>query len=188
MEASESSDNLVLTTSRGKDISFDEAVAEEQDMLVNLTLWQKREEFYTYLNHRKDKIKEIVSHQLSLRRNQECQLLSCEDWIHGSFNICCPLRITNWQDKSVKRMIIRFPLPYKVGEEAFPGNADEKLRCEAATYVWIAENCPGVPIPRLWGFAFSNNYSVRSFLYHHTCVLVTSGLIEQCLLVERLGA
>jgi len=47
-----------------------------------------------------------------------------------------------------------------VGEETFPGNADEKLRCEAATYIWIQENYPDIPIPQLWGFAFSGNHCV----------------------------
>lgn len=51
--------------------------------------------------------------------------------------------------------MIRFPLPYKVGELNYPGNANEKVRCEAATYVWIRENCRDVPIPHLWGFAFA---------------------------------
>ena len=52
--------------------------------------------------------------------------------------------------------MIRFALPYKVGQEDFLGNMDEKLRCEAATYIWIQENCPDVPVPTLLGFAFGD--------------------------------
>ncbi|KAK0103267.1 hypothetical protein ONS95_005300 [Cadophora gregata] len=37
-----------------------------------------------------------------------------------------------------------------------PGNADEKLRCEVASYLWIQENCPDVSIPYLFGFGFPN--------------------------------
>ena len=36
-----------------------------------------------------------------------------------------------------KRVMIRFPLPYKISEKIFPGNEDEKSRCEAAIYNWI---------------------------------------------------
>lgn len=53
--------------------------------------------------------------------------------------------------------MIRFPLPYKIGEEYNPGNSDEKLRCGAATYVFIQENCPDIRVPKLLGFAFSGN-------------------------------
>ena len=51
--------------------------------------------------------------------------------IHGSLNVSIPLYIENWNRCSAKRVLIRFPLLYKVGESAYPGNADEKLRCEA---------------------------------------------------------
>lgn len=59
----------------------------------------------------------------------------------------------------VKKVFVRLPLPYKVGEAPYPGNAEEKLRCEAATYIWIQNNCPDVPIPHLRGFGFSNGHS-----------------------------
>ncbi|ERF74114.1 hypothetical protein EPUS_06383 [Endocarpon pusillum Z07020] len=51
--------------------------------------------------------------------------------------------------------MIRFPLPYQVGEAFRPGNADEKLRCEAGAYVWLQENCPALRIPFLYGFGLS---------------------------------
>lgn len=58
--------------------------------------------------------------------------------------------------------MIRFPLPYKVGEFKYPGNAEDKLRCEAATFAWIQENCPSTPIPYLWGFGFPGGPSVSN--------------------------
>ncbi|KLJ05504.1 hypothetical protein EMPG_11019 [Blastomyces silverae] len=57
-------------------------------------------------------------------------------WPYGSFNVCIP-----------------------IGEEAFPGNAEEKVRSEAATYIWIHENCPDVPIPNLRGFGVPDGLS-----------------------------
>ena len=60
--------------------------------------------------------------------------------------------------------MFRFSLPYKVGELGYPGNADEKLRCEAAMYIYIQENCPDVPILKLWGFGFKNGSIVRLHL------------------------
>ncbi|OBT56003.1 hypothetical protein VE04_03024 [Pseudogymnoascus sp. 24MN13] len=69
--------------------------------------------------------------------------------------MCLPVYIDHWKKRPGRKVMIRFPLPYKVGELNYPGNANEKVRCEAATYVWIRENCPDVPIPHLWGFAFA---------------------------------
>lgn len=80
--------------------------------------------------------------------------------MEGSFNVCLPVYIENWSKHPRHRVIIRFPLPYKTGESNRPGNNDEKLRCEAAAYAWIQENCPDVPIPHLWGFALSEGQSV----------------------------
>ncbi|RDW68765.1 uncharacterized protein DSM5745_08525 [Aspergillus mulundensis] len=92
---------------------------------------------------------------MNLNKRQTCRVGEVKDWISGSFNVCIPVDIDGQDGNASKRVLIRFPLPYKVGESQHPGNADEKLRCEAATFIWIQQNCPSVPIPRLWGFAFA---------------------------------
>ncbi|PKY07201.1 hypothetical protein P168DRAFT_295141 [Aspergillus campestris IBT 28561] len=69
------------------------------------------------------------------------------EWVHGSFN------------SLAKRALIRFPLPYKVGETTYPGNADDKIRCEAATFIWLQDNCPDISIPQLWGFGLVGGHS-----------------------------
>ena len=61
--------------------------------------------------------------------------------------------------------MIRFPLPYKVGEGHFPGNSDEKARVEAATYIWLRDNCPAVPVPKLLGFGFTNGMIMSVFFF-----------------------
>ncbi|KAM3496843.1 hypothetical protein MY10362_009787 [Beauveria mimosiformis] len=47
---------------------------------------------------------------------------------------------------SVPHAILRFPLPYRVGEVANPGNSDEKLNCEAATYAWLEDSSHQVDV------------------------------------------
>ena len=59
---------------------------------------------------------------------------------------------------------IRFSLPYKIGEEEEPGNVDEKVRSEAATCIWLQENCPDVPIPSLLGFGLPDGQCVGEML------------------------
>lgn len=83
-------------------------------------------------------------------------------WLHGSFNVCIPIYINNSEQSLPARMGFRVPLPYKVGEEALPGNAEEKVRSEAATYIWIRENCPDIPIPKLRGFGVPGGLSVST--------------------------
>ena len=135
-------------------------------MLQRLTYWQKKLDFLSYLHQQRDKIETLVSTHLGLKDSEDCQLTQPVDWIHGSFNICLPVNICGWGKHMGRRVLVRFPLPYKTGEMEHPGNADEKLRCEAATYIWIRENCPDVPIPRLWGFAFSDGHSVSDDQNH----------------------
>jgi len=99
--------------------------------------------------------------------------------MHGSFNLCIPVTIAN-----SKLVLIRFPLPYRVGDKARPGNGDEKLRCEAATYAWMQDKCPDVPIPHLYGFALSTGQCFTAVehrpllirLYHHLRSQVLSWL------------
>jgi hypothetical protein len=98
--------------------------------------------------------------------SKACQISEVKEWRHGSFNVCIPVDISDGHSDghyTGKRVLIRFPLPYKVGESRYPGNADEKLRCEIAAYIWINQNCPSLPIPKLLGFTFYNNRTVSCF-------------------------
>lgn len=85
-----------------------------------------------------------------------------------------------------KRVLIRFPLPYKVGESRYPGNADEKLHCEAAAYIWINQNYPSVPIPKLLGFSFYKTRTVSCFGPWLTVFLVRD--ISSCSLTAYLSS
>jgi len=145
---------ISLQSLKGK-ITYSEAVDQEHNVLQQLTYGQKREEFIVYLLQHTGEIEDIVSYYLRLKCTERCRLSPREDWIHGSFNICLPVYVENWRKRPGGRVMIRFPLPFKVGDSNYPGNAEEKVRCEAATYAWIRENCPDVPIPYLWGFAFA---------------------------------
>ncbi|KAH9212706.1 hypothetical protein DL95DRAFT_391203, partial [Leptodontidium sp. 2 PMI_412] len=77
----------------------------------------------------------------SLAANEICRFGEVGEWKHGSFNICIPIYINNWSKSPRRRVLLRVPLPYKVGESAYPNN------------------CPDVPIPHLWGFGFPGGQS-----------------------------
>lgn len=150
---------LALPLLRGS-TTLEAALEQEDNMLVNLAYPELRIDFFVWLyTHRAD-IETTVSYHLGLPGSEKCRLGDVGEWIHGSFNVCIPVYVDNWYKHPGRLVIIRFPLPYKIGEATSPGNADEKLRCEAATFIWIRENCPQVPIPQLWGFGFVGGQSV----------------------------
>ncbi|KIW82399.1 hypothetical protein Z517_05426 [Fonsecaea pedrosoi CBS 271.37] len=92
-------------------------------------------------------IEAIVSFHLG---SSDFQLGDEEMWISGSYNVCVPMYFSPASKKD--DVYTRIPLPYKVGERNSPGNVEEKLRCEVASYIWIQQNCPDIPIPALYGF------------------------------------
>ncbi|OGM43005.1 hypothetical protein ABOM_009277 [Aspergillus bombycis] len=136
-------------------ISLSTALADDNNVLQELSYPEQRLEFYIYLYQNRAVIESIVSYHMNLNKKQTCRVGEVKEWIAGSFNVCIPVDIDGQDGDALKRVLIRFPLPYKVGEIQHPGNADEKLRCEAATFIWIRQNCTSIPIPRLWGFAFA---------------------------------
>jgi hypothetical protein len=97
----------------------------------------------------------VARHPRGLGSAGTCRVARSDEWIHGNFNLCMPIGLFSHGNTPDKNLMIRFPLPYRVGEEFRHGNVDEKLRCEARMYAWLQENCPAVPIPRLYGFGFS---------------------------------
>ncbi|EHY60502.1 hypothetical protein ABEF92_004174 [Exophiala dermatitidis] len=140
-----------------KSISYESACGAESNMLLQLSYPSQRIDFFLQLFQKQDEIKEIVARHMGLRSDQACQLGDFSEWRHGTFNVCIPVYIRNWNRRPRNRVMIRFPLPYKLGESSNPGNTDEKVRSEVATYIWMQQNCPEIPTPYLWGFGIGKN-------------------------------
>lgn len=144
-----------------QEITYSAAKKDENNILHELTYWDQREKFFSLLYEKRSLIAALVAHHLGLNSEETCYIAARDDWLHGSFNVCIPVAIDSWRRHPGKRVMIRFPLPYRVGEAFRPGNADEKLRTEAGAYAWLRENCPTVPIPHLYGFALSTGQTVN---------------------------
>ena len=87
-----------------------------------------------------------------------------KEWTCGYFNVCISIYADGWIAFPGKRVLIRIPLPYKLGEANNPGNVEEKLRCEAAAFIWIKEQCPKIPIAYLCGFGFPSSQCVGGLI------------------------
>ncbi|RDW81395.1 uncharacterized protein DSM5745_04952 [Aspergillus mulundensis] len=142
-----------------EEITYSVAKEKQVNVLRELQYFTQRAQFFDLLKSKQSWIQAVVAHHLNLKSTDACRLADTEEWVHGSFNVCIPVTVFSWagakKSQPGDRVIIRFPLPYRVGEEFRPGNADEKLRCEAGTYAWLEGTCPDIPIPRLYGFAMS---------------------------------
>ncbi|KAL4779890.1 hypothetical protein BJX76DRAFT_364824 [Aspergillus varians] len=143
-----------------REITYSSAKEEEINILHQLGYHDKQIAFFSHLNNHQDWIKNTVAHHLNLNPSDICHVSKVEDWLHGSFNVCIPVTVST---RSTKRVLLRLPLPYRVGEDFMPGNGDEKVRCEAGTYAWLQKNCPDVPIPELYGFALSTGETFTRF-------------------------
>ena len=142
------------------EITYSVAKEEDANILHELGYRDKKIKYFTHLYRNRKVIERTVAHHLGLTSADRCHLVDVEDWIDGSFNVCIRVDIDDRDRGSGKRLMIRFPLPYRIGENPHPGNADEKIRCEVGTYAWLQENCPNVPIPQLYGFGLSTGQTV----------------------------
>lgn len=135
-----------------------EEIEEEDDnMLIRLNWNHLQEEFFDYLEAETTTIETIVSQHLDLTVHQPCRMSERPQWLHGSYNVCIPVFISNWR---AQRVLIRCPFPHRLGGLQKTALMEEKLRCEAASYAWISQNCPRVPIPHLWGFGLPGGLCV----------------------------
>lgn len=163
------------------EISYSSAKDKEVNILQRLEYPEKQNQFITDLINREQWIKGVVAHHLNITPSK-CHVADSHRWLWGSFNLCIPITIHDWiREQPGNQVLLRLPLPYKVGEAFRPGNIDEKIRCEASTYAWLEENHPHIPIPRLYGFSLLSGESV-SVLYLLYIILLAN---NSSLLLEK---
>lgn len=138
------------------EITYSAAKELETNALHSLGLLDQQNKYFEDCLRKSHVIEAVVAHHLNLGSTR-CRAADPREWLSGTFNVCIPIYIDNKQDPSC---LLRLPLPHRVGENVNKGNADEKIRCEVGTYVWLEHNCPEVPVPRLHGYGFSTGQKV----------------------------
>jgi hypothetical protein len=144
-----------IRITKWKEMTEEQALDKDWDQLPALTAFAKTQDFCQYLDLHRADLEKLISRHLRIS-STEFVLLDRQHWIWGSFNICLPIDIkcTRRNHTLPRQAMLRFALPFRCGEEFSPGNVDEKLRCEAATYVWLRRCCPSIPTPRLLAMGF----------------------------------
>ncbi|KAK2798474.1 hypothetical protein FQN50_008834 [Emmonsiellopsis sp. PD_5] len=151
------------------EVTYSWAKEEETNVLIALKDPRQTEKYLSHLRKHSDLVRRAAAHHLNLPP-EKCETDVPKNWMLGSFNICIPILVCGR-----KEVLMRFPILHRVGESFRPGNADEKIRCEAGTYAWLDENCPSIPVPKLYGFALSTGQSFTAVenlpllprLYHY---------------------
>ncbi|KAJ5263827.1 hypothetical protein N7478_011432 [Penicillium angulare] len=121
--------NLLTTV-----ITYSTAVKEDHNVLHELSYPAKRVQFYNPLFRHRKLIRALVGRHLGLNSTYSCHLAHTNERLHGSFNLCIHVDVHGKDNELKQQVMIRFPLPYRIGEGPCPGNSDEKIRCEAGTY------------------------------------------------------
>lgn len=108
-------------------ITYSTARDEEVNILHRLSYPDQRTQFFASLVNKSNCIQAIVAYHLNLDSSDSCHVDDIENWHHGSFNVCIPVAIDAWKGKQQpgRRVLLRCPLPYRVGEAFRPGNGDE---------------------------------------------------------------
>ncbi|KAF4629963.1 hypothetical protein G7Y89_g8178 [Cudoniella acicularis] len=147
-----------LELDNGDHITYEIARKKDVNIINEATYPGARRQLYQKLLDQRATIQSLVRHHLRLRNEDACIV---EDrWIRGNFNVCIPVKVRSAGFN--KNLVFRCPMPHKLAEAKYPGTVDEKLSSEVGTYVWMQEHCPDIPIPRLYGFGFSDN---RHFIH-----------------------
>lgn len=142
-----------------EEITYSIAKEKDYNVLHELSYCDRRNHFFKHIQSHQLLLQKIVAHHLGVSLNA-CHITEPRKWVHGSFNVCIRVDIDATTLQPERRVMIRLPLPYKLGEDKRPGNIDEKIRSEAGTYVWLHENCRPIRIPKLYGFGYSDGRSV----------------------------
>lgn len=152
---------FAIPISRWKTMTEEQALDEDWDMIPTLTAYSKTQSFCNSLEDYRPQLERLISRHLGIPPS-EFVLLGQEHWVWGSFNICLPIDIKSTLVTQClpRQAILRMPLPFRCGEDYSPGNVEEKLRCEAATYIWLQRKCPSIPTPKLLAVGFPLGESV----------------------------
>ncbi|KAK8143181.1 hypothetical protein G3M48_007603 [Beauveria asiatica] len=132
--------------------SLQDALDDDDNALVSMRYRGLEDTYRRHIESNKKDIEKMIYTLLGVRW---CRIMTPQLWKSGSFNLAIPVFLP--QERTV---YLRLPLYYRLGEDQCPGNVEEKLRTEIATYQWVSENCADVPIPTLHAFGLPDGSTI----------------------------
>jgi hypothetical protein len=167
---------MSIATSRGP-FTLEAALDDQTDIVPTLTALQDTASFRGHLEARRSDIQDIICRHLNIPLTSFV-LGQPSQWIHGGFNMCLPIDIHDtFSTRLPRKALIRIAMPHAGGQSYVRDAVDEKVRCEAATYVWLEGECPTIPIPRLLGIGFPGSRTVYIIPIAVSCSLSDMTLV-----------
>ncbi|KAK4151607.1 hypothetical protein C8A00DRAFT_45227 [Chaetomidium leptoderma] len=142
---------VTLPLYNGRRIGFTYAQESEEDIIQRIAWHSSAVSATAHLKRQSEQglISSLAAHHLRIEATR-CVVEPTKNWPFGSFNQCVPIGVHDPSTGTAgSRLLLRVPMAHRL-----TGMVDEKMRCEVATYIWMQENCPDIPIPRLYGFGF----------------------------------
>lgn len=148
---------------RATPITYESAIDTDANIIREAAYVAACKALYNSLWRERRALEAAARHHLGLAGTQDvCKVARPAHWIRGSFNVCIPIEVQSQSPDSSRKLMIRCAMPHKLAEANYPGTVDEKMACEVGAYVWMQERCPDIPIPRLYGFGFSDHRHVST--------------------------
>ncbi|EPE05303.1 phosphotransferase enzyme family protein [Ophiostoma piceae UAMH 11346] len=153
----------VIHLANGTTINHEDALDSESNVVASHAQFQSLLQLYMRLWEHKPAVSTLVAAHMGVSL-EHIEMAHPSAWKRGSFNLVVPMLVnqslqkdpgqnSDQNSQNPEQVLLRVPVPAKVGEEHHPGSVADKLRCEAASYIWMQQHCPEVRIPHLYGFS-----------------------------------
>lgn len=143
-------------------IRFEDVVNGDDDFIHEQNHEDEKTEFRNWIWRNRDVVKLFVFLHLKLGSGEGHTVFipPTREWEEGRFNVSFPVQVVNLETRKAKTVMFRVPIPDALGEADRPGSVEEKIRVEAGNHIWVAENCPSVPVAHMYGFGFADDRHV----------------------------
>ncbi|CAK7262921.1 hypothetical protein SEPCBS119000_000221 [Sporothrix epigloea] len=165
-----------IRTDFGNVVSYEEALASGADVLHESLQFRDIMSFWFQTSQPQQRLalERLVAQYVGAEAAR-VKISHTKMWRQGAFNLAIPVLVFDSKaaaeaarevslqsgmngeipasiPDSVRRVVLRLPMAAKCAESMYPGSIEEKMRCEAAMYVWMQQNCPDIRVPHLYGF------------------------------------
>lgn len=159
-------------------IGYEDAIRSEADIPHERQQFMESMAFWFSVSRHRPALERLVARHLGVNAAR-VKMSHLNMWRQGAFNVAIPMLVFDTKaaadaaytpspqgdmpptvPDSLRRVMLRLPMPPRCAEAVYPGSILEKMRCETATYVWMQKNCPQVRIPHLFGLGFPDGKHV----------------------------
>ena len=170
------------------EINLEDALKSETNIVAQHAQFNSLVQLYKHVWEHRSAVGALVAMHAGVSP-ERIEVLHHSTWKRGGFNLVVPILVKDKDrestdthtvsDQDSEQVLLRIPMPAKLGEEQHPGSVADKLRCETASYIWMQRHCPEVRIPHLYGVGFPGADG------GHVCIIFLSGVLLYMYLYKK---